>query len=1597
VATTFNLFYLGTAPDIDSVEGNLTAENASALNGLVFGSSSDPIGTHLAKLAPGSTGFAGGTSTAYDPDNTESFTIDGGAQQVHDSTMLYSNTVIRYTDGTTATVEAIVMQDTNGNTYLLPPTSANSYSAALLAKPIETITLGTAAPSGGTDVFGMTADRYVMNLHDYIVEGTAGNDTIGTAYTGDPEGDRVDNSDGIDGSNNDTIKAGAGNDVVNAGLGNDSVEGGTGDDTLFGEAGDDTLQGGDGNDRVSGGAGNDTLSGDAGNDTLYGGIGNDTLDGGSGNDVLVGGTTSATIVNGNFSAGGANWTGTDMEFGAESVYRSGGSASNTVSEMDGAAGQTTVMQQSFSVTEPGSAVLSFDGMVRNGATVGTDGYTVEILDSNNVAIASMKVLPSSNTTWQTYTLESNFPATGTYTLRFTEIGNNDSLGALVDNISFSTPTGVDDDSLSGGAGNDTIFGNAGNDTLDGGSGNDSLVGGAGDDRFNLTGSFGNDTIQGGETGETAGDSLNASTQTAGLTLTFTGAEAGTLSDGTSTAGFSQIETVVLGSGNDTVYGGAGNDVVYAGAGNDSMSGGAGNDSLYGGTGNDTLAGGAGADYLDGSSGMDYVDYSTSGAGVNVNLQTGAASGGDAQGDSFNGIDGVIGSAFNDTLTGADGQGTAVGDTFTSVLYGGAGDDLIDGGGGNDSLYGGTGNDSVIGGTGDDLVDGGAGRDVLYGGAGNDSLYGGADADTIYGGAGDVIDGGETTTAGGTDNDTLVVEAGSVVTYGGGNNESGTIALASGGTLSFSNIENIAFIGPVDGTSGNDVMGAGFVDANGDQIDGSDGLNDTIFGYGGNDSISAGAGNDTADGGTGDDTISGGDGNDVLLGQAGNDVLSGDAGNDTLNGGAGNDVLSGGAGADSMIGGSGDDRFVIANSFGNDTILGGETGETTGDTLDLSAVTTATTINLTNANPETGSVSDGTSTLQFQEIETIRLGAGVDTIVLANGSGADKVTGFTAPTPNGNGTYTGVDQINVTNMVDAQGRPVNVADVAVSNDGAGNAVLTFPNGESLTLIGVDPASISAPLALAAMGIPITDGVVSGTSGGDLIDASYAGDNDGDYVDGNDAILAGTSGNDDIIAAGAGNDTVYAAMGNDSVYGGTGDDKIYGGAGNDLIYGDSGNDTLYGGVGVDQLFGGSGNDVFVLSDPLEGDTITGGETGSDFDSIDLSGQTSGVNVQLTGNEAGTVTAGGAATTSFSQIEGFTLTAQNDVFNGAASTAAITLDSGAGNDTISTGAGNDAITAGDGNDQILAGAGDDTVYGGSGEDSIFGLAGNDILYGGAGNDTLIGGDGVDLIYGGADRDVIFGGAGDTVDGGATGDDYDVLDLRAYGHPGTNIIFDPLDHKSGTVEFLDANGAVTGTMSFSNIEQVIACFTPGTMILTDTGEVAVETLQAGDLVLTRDNGYQPIVWIGRRDLSQAEMIVAPRFNPVRIAAGALGPDLPERDMLVSPQHRMLISTPRSELLFGEHEVLVAARHLTGMKGIDQIATKGISYIHFMFENHEILRANGAWTESFQPGSQTLAGLHSAQRDEILELFPELQDGTAYLAARMTLKEREARVLIRA
>ncbi|MDO9524712.1 MAG: Hint domain-containing protein, partial [Gemmobacter sp.] len=323
-------------------------------------------------------------------------------------------------------------------------------------------------------------------------------------------------------------------------------------------------------------------------------------------------------------------------------------------------------------------------------------------------------------------------------------------------------------------------------------------------------------------------------------------------------------------------------------------------------------------------------------------------------------------------------------------------------------------------------------------------------------------------------------------------------------------------------------------------------------------------------------------------------------------------------------------------------------------------------------------------------------------------------------------------------------------------------------------------------------------------------------------------------------------------------------------------------------------------------------------------------------------------------------------------------------------------DRVRAGDGDDTVFAGLGDDTVHGGAGDDLLYGGPGDDVLHGGHGNDTFFGGEGQNVVYGGADRDVIIGGnAGDVIDGGETGDDYDTLDLTGAGP--LRVVYSGDNPENGTVEFLDADRNVTGHLTFTNIENVIPCFTPGTMVATPRGERMVEDLRIGDKVITRDNGIQEIRWIGRKDLDHAMFSANPHLRPVLIRQGSLGNGLPERDMLVSPNHRVLVANDRTALYFDEHEVLVAAKHLVGTQGIAPVQSAGTAYIHFMCDRHEVVLSNGAWTESFQPGDYTLKGMGNAQRTEIYELFPELKTPAgveAYAAARKTLKRHEAMLL---
>ena len=198
------------------------------------------------------------------------------------------------------------------------------------------------------------------------------------------------------------------------------------------------------------------------------------------------------------------------------------------------------------------------------------------------------------------------------------------------------------------------------------------------------------------------------------------------------------------------------------------------------------------------------------------------------------------------------------------------------------------------------------------------------------------------------------------------------------------------------------------------------------------------------------------------------------------------------------------------------------------------------------------------------------------------------------------------------------------------------------------------------------------------------------------------------------------------------------------------------------------------------------------------------------------------------------------------------------------------------------------------------------------------MAGGDGSDRIFAGT------GGIGDTVDGAESGAETDILDLTG-GAP-FRVIYDPLNPENGTVNFLDAQGKVLGTLTFTNIERVVVCFTPGTRIGTAKGVRLVERLKIGELVRTRDHGLQPIRWIGSRSLRAAELLADPSLQPIRIGKGALGQGLPLQDMRVARQHRMLHKNPQAELLFGKDEVMVRAQHLTHLPGIEaeQVADAG-------------------------------------------------------------------------
>ncbi|MEP4196774.1 MAG: calcium-binding protein [Aliishimia sp.] len=585
-------------------------------------------------------------------------------------------------------------------------------------------------------------------------------------------------------SGNDSVTALGGDDTVNGGSGDDTLNGGAGFDDLDGGLGSDTFvyNAGEGIDNIDGGidsagdidtfnafgatenmridledgtheydndgiertfVGIENVTTGSGDDTIVGITNNVfkdfTFSGGSGNDTITGGNNVETINGG---------LGDDVLSGGGQVDTIDGGAGDDI--LDGGAAQD--------ILNGGSGNDTFL-VTLNNADVIDGGTGVNTLDASG--LTGIGVVVSS--------IEGSYSTFG--------------LSGSLTNISVVVGSEQDDQiSAAGFAFNANLSGNGGEDVLTGGLSKDTLDGGAGDDI--LEGGALADTLSGG-----AGEDTAVYTNSgAGVTVDL---DAGTGSGGEAAADtLFGIENLLGSAFDDNLLGDAADNVLSGQDGDDLLLGEGGNDVLEGGLGNDILAGGQGNDTFDGGDGIDTVSYADSGrVVVKLNL---AADVGSGEGiDTFISIENVVGSVFDDRITGTAEDNVLSGGNGDDVLIGLAGDDTLNGGNGDDELIGSGGNDILNGGEGADTLDGLGGADTLNGDGGNDLLRGGLGVDTISGGEGDDdvfglfgvdtifggdgidnirADGSGDIVEGGAGNDRIVGGNGKDTLWGGANND-----------------------------------------------------------------------------------------------------------------------------------------------------------------------------------------------------------------------------------------------------------------------------------------------------------------------------------------------------------------------------------------------------------------------------------------------------------------------------------------------------------------------------------------------------------------------------------------------------------------------------------------------------------------------------------------------------------------------------------------------------------------------------------------------------------------------------------------------------------
>ncbi|MAP94085.1 MAG: hypothetical protein CMK07_03945 [Ponticaulis sp.] len=858
------------------------------------------------------------------------------------------------------------------------------------------------------------------------------------------------------------------------------------------------------------------------------------------------------------------------------------------------------------------------------------------------------------------------------------------------------------------------------------------------------------------------------------------------------------------------------DIINGTTGDNVIRGFAGDDTLRGLAGDDVIEGGEGADDLNGNGGQDTLSYETSSAGVTVELNTGLASGGDAEGDTFAGFEHILGSAFDDTLKGDGNSNTFDGGAGDDTINTGAGDDLILGNIGFDTLNGGAGAGDILsyenldgrlsfigffGGTQvekrlngpppeneDDpdpnqQFDQIAGFETIRGTAFNDFLGGGGTGITLEGGLGDdifrsAITYGNDIYLGQEGNDMLQVEIsnGQQISgsFDGGSDTDlldgfvsgddleinmGAGTLTNGnGVITFTNVENI------DGGGGDDTL---FGDGNANTIGGGFG-NDAIFGRGGADTLNGEAGNDTIEGGGGADTMDGGTeqvGGDAVTTDDGteNDTLSYASSAAAVNVDLGTGTASGGDAAgdtftnfESLLGSAFDDTLT---GDANDNTIDGGLGADTMDGGDgFDTLSFASNSSFVDVDIAAGSNSDGDTFVNFERY----VGTAFNDVFVVAGAGEIIEGGD------------GDDLFEVTFL----------ASDLISGElkgGAGTDQITAEFSEAISIHLGDGVLTLGNGSMAISGFEN----ITGSSFDDFIRGD-AGNNEIHGGDGNDE-LRGNLG-DDIIYAGRGDDFVEGSNDQDLIFGGEGDDELRGGINDDEIHGEDGNDQIFGGSGDDTIDGGEDDDL--IDGGSGADTMDGG---NGVDTLDYSSSNGAVTLDIV---AGTGLRNAAEGDTFSNFENFIGSGSDDVFifnlpTGTALTgnfnaaggddtadfsgaeAAVEVNNTVGQVTFEgstfttqsfqtfIGSGFDDTFTSNGSKTINAGDGNDTITG-SGRDRIFGEDGDDVITiaGVQGNYRIDGGAGNDHITGHSgqtgDQTTILGGDGDDIIVGSSGRDF-------------------------------------------------------------------------------------------------------------------------------------------------------------------------------------------------------------------------------------------------